>query len=308
MKLAILSDVHGNVDALDAALGDARAQRVDGYLLLGDYIFDMPFSAEVVRRLRALPDAHIVKGNKEGYLDALARQSQADWTAEQLAVIYQTYRELSASDRAWLSALPERLTLELPSGRRLCALHALELPAARVHGEFGSSGSFARAFDARMARGDYESGIARYLSAHAAECCARAGADVVAFGHTHLQGCGWADGRALVNPGACGQPMDGRVGAPYAILHDERELRLELRRPQYDAERAIARARATSISRAGEIWSELVFRSLRSARDCFTPQLDMARALADARGQSGGPFSNDVWRDAYARVRAQYGA
>lgn len=303
MKLAILSDVHGNIDALDAALGDARAQQVDGYLLLGDYIFDMPFSQAVVRRLRELPRAHIIKGNKEGYLDALARQSQDEWTALQLAVIYQTYRELSAADRAWLSALPEQATLALPSGRRLYATHALELPRRN---EFNSSGEYARSFDERRARGaDYDRGMAGYLSACAAQCCARVGADVVAFGHMHLQGCGAADGRLLLNPGACGQPMDGRVGAPYAILHDGRELRVELRRPRYDVERAISRARTTTISRAGEIWSELVFRALRSARDSMTPLFDIARELAHERGQTGTPYRNDTWRDAYERFSAR---
>lgn len=300
MKLAIISDVHGNVDALDAVLDDARAQGADEYLLLGDYIFDMPFSQAVVRRLRELPRAHIIKGNKEGYLDALARQPQDEWTALQLAVIYQTYRELSASDRAWLSALPERLTLDMPSGRRLCAVHALSLPESAG---FASSGEFSRLLDAG---GGLGADMARYLSAAAPDACARAGADIVAFGHTHLQGCGCADGRALINPGACGQPMDGEVGAPYALLSDARELRIELRRPQYDVERAIERARATSIARAGDIWSEIVFRALRSGRDEMEPLFAIARRVAAERGQTGGLYSNDTFRDAFERLRASW--
>lgn len=309
MKLAILADIHGNIDALDAALDDARTQQVDGYLFLGDYIFDMPFSTDVVRRLRELPHARIIKGNKEGYLDDLARQSQDGWTAQRLAVIYQTYRELNASDRTWLSALPAQLTFTLPSGRSIYAVHAIELPAPRMRNEFNSSGEFAQSLDGRAACGDdYDLRMTGYLGAHAAECCARAGADIVAFGHTHLQGCGGACGRMLVNPGACGQPMDGIAGAPYAILHDGPELRIERRRVQYNIDRAIERARTTSISRAGRIWSELVWRSLRSGRDNFTLQFDIARALAAERGQTDGLNQNDTWRDAYERFKAMYGA
>ena len=59
MKIALISDIHGNIDALEAVLNDACTQGVEMYAFLGDYIFDMPFANDVVRRIRALPDPQL---------------------------------------------------------------------------------------------------------------------------------------------------------------------------------------------------------------------------------------------------------
>ena len=94
MKIALISDIHGNIDALEAVLKDAQVQGVEGYAFLGDYIFDLPFANDVVRRIRALPNATFISGNKEALLDRLAGEDQSTWTHNQVGVIYQTYREL----------------------------------------------------------------------------------------------------------------------------------------------------------------------------------------------------------------------
>ena len=106
MKIALISDIHGNIDALEAVLKDAQVQGVEGYAFLGDYIFDLPFANDVVRRICALPNATFISGNKEALLDRLAGEDQSTWTHNQVGVIYQTYRELSEADRNWLRALP----------------------------------------------------------------------------------------------------------------------------------------------------------------------------------------------------------
>ena len=54
-RTAILSDIHGNLPALEAVLADARGQSIDRYVLLGDYVFDLPWSNEVCQALMALP-------------------------------------------------------------------------------------------------------------------------------------------------------------------------------------------------------------------------------------------------------------
>ena len=71
MRTAVISDVHGNYPALAAVLKDAYENKVDKFIFTGDYIFDVPFSNEVVRLLMEMKagesdNAHIIKGNKEG--------------------------------------------------------------------------------------------------------------------------------------------------------------------------------------------------------------------------------------------------
>ena len=49
MRIAIISDVHGNYPALLSVVEDAVSNHVDKFIFAGDYIFDLPFSNEVVR-------------------------------------------------------------------------------------------------------------------------------------------------------------------------------------------------------------------------------------------------------------------
>ena len=79
MRTAIISDVHGNYPALLRVIEDSRANDVEQFVFIGDYIFDLPYSNEVTRLIMNLDNAHIIKGNKESSLFALAKSDQKDW-------------------------------------------------------------------------------------------------------------------------------------------------------------------------------------------------------------------------------------
>ena len=51
MKYAVISDIHGNMDALDAVLADAEKQSADIFLFAGDYCLSMPFPEQAVQRI-----------------------------------------------------------------------------------------------------------------------------------------------------------------------------------------------------------------------------------------------------------------
>lgn len=305
VRIALISDIHGNADALRAVLNDARAQGVDRYAFLGDMIFDMPFSGEVLDIVRALPEAVFVRGNKEHYLDNLAGQDMAGWTDEQMGVIYQTYRELDAEAIAWLRGLPDELTLELPSGRKLHCLHAI--PQLRRNGRtrYNSSSMFASEYAAHgFSRQEYLDGLSRFYEDEIARECAGYGADAIAYGHDHIQGWGMCAGSLVVDAGSAGIPLDCDARAAYTILEDGRELRAIERRVGYDVDAAIARARNTSISRAGAVWSALTFRQLRTAQDCVGSFFAELRQLEAERPDME---KNARLHAAYERLKAMCG-
>ncbi len=62
-KIAILSDIHGNMTAFSAVLKDAQAHHADEYWFLGDLFLPGPGAAKLWDRLHALPLTHLVKGN-----------------------------------------------------------------------------------------------------------------------------------------------------------------------------------------------------------------------------------------------------
>jgi 3',5'-cyclic AMP phosphodiesterase CpdA len=86
-RFAVLSDVHGNLMALEAVLADIEAQGApDAYLVLGDLAAFCPWPAESLARLQELPEVSFLQGNTDRYLVTGRRpqtppvQSPADWT------------------------------------------------------------------------------------------------------------------------------------------------------------------------------------------------------------------------------------
>jgi|GEM_PF-6264261 len=139
MKIAILSDVHGNYPALVKVVADARANQVEQFVFVGDYIFDLPFTNEVAELLMGMDNARVIKGNKEEYLVDWSKSDQRDWIYDQLGGMYQTFRDCSKESLDYLLRLPEECYLPLDNGDVLYATHFLKdcnLGAKKI---FGSS-------------------------------------------------------------------------------------------------------------------------------------------------------------------------
>ncbi len=120
MRLGIVSDIHGNLASLDAAL--ALMGPVDEVLCAGDLVSGFRFSNEVVARLREI-GARVVLGNHD--LDVLGPHGER-------------VRESPATDPAllrWLAEQPVRLDTRI-GGRRLTMFHAApEEPLEYVYAE-----------------------------------------------------------------------------------------------------------------------------------------------------------------------------
>src|SRR5687768_4926791 len=101
MRYLVLTDIHGNVDALEAVL--AAAGVVDAHLVLGDVVGYGAGPNEVIERVRALAPAAIIRGNHDKVIAGLevpesfnpAALQSATWTAE----------TLTPDHREWLANL-----------------------------------------------------------------------------------------------------------------------------------------------------------------------------------------------------------
>ena len=197
MRIAVLSDIHGNLAALDAVLGDIAGRSVDATVNLGDILSGPLQPAETADRLMAL-DLPTIRGNHERQLltQPPERMEASDAYAQ---------ARLTERHRAWLASLPA--TLWLADDLFLC--HGT--PASDIQ-------YFLETVEPAGAR-----------AADAAEVRARAGdvpAALILCGHTHLpRAHRLDDGRLVVNPGSVGLPAydDGRpyphameAGSPHA--------------------------------------------------------------------------------------------
>jgi predicted phosphodiesterase len=197
--LALLYDIHGNLPALEAVLGDADQAGASSYLLGGDYALFGPWPAETVTRLRELPDAQWLRGNGERWT---ASPADAPDNETVQGAISACHDALGEPDVATLAALPEMVEI----GETL-ACHAS--PVSDVRSFFP---------DPAPDEDELLAGIE---------------APRLIFGHTHLPFIRMtSDGIELVNPGSVGMPFDGDPRAAYALVRPDG--RVEHRRVGYN--------------------------------------------------------------------------
>jgi predicted phosphodiesterase len=237
MRLAILSDVHANLEALTATLQGISREAVDRIVCLGDII---GYNANPVECLALLRDAGAlcVAGNHER-----AVTGQLPRAAMPRAVtrsVQWTRRQLDSEMLDFLAQLPS----ELHVSPGLVAVHgALHAPHHRETLYLDSEERRRLSFEA--------------LTVHAS------GARLCAFGHTHLLGIfAYRDGRELAhegdeivlqadtlylfNPGTIGQPRTAERRATFMVLDMARHT-IAIRRVHYDAEAALAKTRRAGL-------------------------------------------------------------
>jgi predicted phosphodiesterase len=234
--LALLADVHGNLEALDAVLEDIDRRAPGAHLVCaGDVVGYGPDPEACLDRLLARR-ATIVRGNHEEMVLGL-RDDRHCVAAGILAVAW-TRERLSPAARRALRALP--------------AVAETEGAVVVCHGDLDDAGV-------------YVSDFPRARSALARLQAARPQARILVCGHTHeavALGRHGALGaaapgatlefedaeRALVNPGAVGQTRDGTVGARYALLDPTADRpRVSFVAVPYDSATTVAKLRAAGL-------------------------------------------------------------
>jgi predicted phosphodiesterase len=227
MRSAVISDIHGNCIALDAALADLKPERVDQTVCLGDAIQGGPQPIEVVARLREL-NCPVVMGNADYFLlngEDNGAESISDERQKQLdAVRAWQLALLSAEDLAFIRAFQPTIRLPLDDERFLLCYH-------------GSPLSFHHIILPQTA--DEE--VRQYLQPQQNT--------IYTGGHTHMQFVRHFGRSFHFNPGSVGfayrhdQSEDDFHADPwaeYAILTvTQGRLALEFRRVAFDAARLI---------------------------------------------------------------------
>lgn len=226
MRYALLSDIHGNLPALEAVLADLRARDdVDGVYHLGDLVGYSPWPNEVVERLVAAGIAGVA-GNYDStvatdYKHCGCRSESA--RQEELAHIsYEfTRARVSPSVKRVLAALPFRLDLKPLGG------HVAGPTVTLVHATPPSNLVYVT-----------EDRTDEFLARMAQQAGLKAG-DVIAFGHTHKPWTRVVDGVTFINTGSVGRPKDGDWRAGYVVLDvGATAPRVEFVRVAYDVEAA----------------------------------------------------------------------
>ncbi|HSI86907.1 MAG TPA: metallophosphoesterase family protein [Candidatus Methylacidiphilales bacterium] len=220
MKWAIFSDIHGNLEALEAVMRDMEITKPDKLYCMGDIVGYGTNSPECLEAVRAL-GCPVLRGNHDE--EAALDRPVDNYSLPARAGMLLARKQLSHEQKAWLSALP--YTLELPG-------------VTLVHASLHDPTEFIYILDALLATSHFEWQSKAYCF----------------HGHTHVPVI-WrhednelAQGLAArgvieleanrhynINVGSVGQPRDFDPRASYVIFEPE-EYRLEYRRIEYPIE------------------------------------------------------------------------
>lgn len=235
VQIALLSDVHANLQALDAVLADIAAQPgIAGRYHLGDLVGYQANPNEVTARLVAegIPG---VAGNYDStvamhYKHCGCRSEnprQEELAHESFAW---TLANVSETTRATLAALPFRLDVK-PLGGHVAGPTVILLHATPSNNLVYVTEDRSDDFLRKMAE----------------QAAARAG-DVIAFGHTHKPWQRMVDDILFVNTGSVGRPKDGDPRAGWTLLTlGDGAPRAEQRRVPYDIEGACSAIAAAGL-------------------------------------------------------------
>lgn len=226
MKIAIISDIHGNVKALDAVLSRLEKENIDKILCLGDCIGGAPRSEEVIQRLISLDNKLlIVRGNREKYIiegmPKIVHDEKIRVSNEQINRNEWIKNELSDLSIKFIHNLPKELTYDVGGFKIYMA-----------HYPMMDDGSFRKHIKGASLMQNEE----MFLGIDA---------DIYLYGHTHEKIYNSNNDKVYINPGALGCPLDTNF-APYGILYvNDNDVHYEQLHAEYDVQEVIDDIKST---------------------------------------------------------------
>jgi putative phosphoesterase len=226
-KIALLSDIHGNIGALKAVIEDARSLGVNYFLNAGDSVGFGAYPNKVVKLLESADFLSVIGNFDLNVIECREKEEPikniAIWTA---------VKSLKRSTCELLQLLPQEIRFET-HGKRLLLTH-------------GSAASIEERIDKDTPQSRLE------------ELSSLTNADVIVFGHTHSQLDRTLGNVHFINPGSVGRPDDGDPRAEYAILGFE-PFSVEFRRVVYNLEPLVNKIRRQGLP---EVFAQIFLRGV----------------------------------------------
>ncbi|WP_138419906.1 metallophosphoesterase family protein [Aquibacillus sediminis] len=216
MRIAFLSDIHGNATALDAVLQDIKTKQVDKTVVLGDIAYRGPEPKRSIELVQQL-DATVIKGNADEWIVRGVKQGEVPEQALELMTKERDWAvaQLEQSEMDYLANLPTE-TYFTEQGVNFHGFHATPtslfanvLPDAKDE-EIEST---------LMGNND---------------------ADVYLYGHIHKPYIRYINGKTIMNLGSVGLPFDGLAKASYALVDvNDGNVTTSIQRVDYDLHKTI---------------------------------------------------------------------
>jgi putative phosphoesterase len=195
MKIAIISDIHGNLPALKTVLNDIEIRKVDQVICLGDLVDFAPWPNEVIDLIRSQKIMTVMGNHDERIafnlpIIPLAKHSAGE-TKDRNKAIDHSKTVITQDNKQYLAALPKNIILQFEDTTLYCTHASPE-------------------------------GINEYLYEYDDDLLQRrlqdTGADVLIIGHTHFSFIRDIAGKKVINAGSVGRSKEAGRKACYVII------------------------------------------------------------------------------------------
>jgi putative phosphoesterase len=210
MSVAVLSDIHGNICALNAVLSDIKSLNISDIVFLGDLVISGPSPWEVFQELRSLNPRCWVKGNTDDWFAEITDEWSP--TTKQEEKIYKNYifarNHLDRESIDFLLKLPEN-----------CSFEAAGVTILAVHGS-------PRSISEGIGKNNRHDELIAIFS--------NIEESVIVSGHSHVPFIGKVVNKVIFNVGSIGMPLDGDNRASYGIIKIKKQTpKCSIRRVTY---------------------------------------------------------------------------
>ena len=313
MKYAIISDIHGNLPALELVMKNAKENNIDFFIFVGDYFLSNPFPDECMTIIRSIENKYIIRGNEEAYLENLIGKEQSTWTDGQMQISYYCYRAISDENLNYVLSLPSNLNFTDNNIDIFIAHSSAEFIEDCEHKEWSTAQLVAKCRIQTLTKDMLNSEIQTYFDNDDTFRSVISSMDsgVYIFGHSHIQ-WNWQsdDGKiTLINPGSCGLPLDGiRNSIPYTILEisDNGHVTIEEKRLPFSMEDYIDILKKSDQYEKANVWTKIIIKELNSGFEHLYFFLRYVEEYADKIGDTRRPFAVDTWEKAYELWEKEY--
>jgi putative phosphoesterase len=228
MRIAFISDIHGNFTALEAVLADINSQSIDQVICLGDVITLGPQPIEVLNTLRKLRCVYI-KGNHDAAVLNPERAAQYQITSHLIPDLHWCKGQLSANELKFIDSFKSTHKINLPNGNSILAFHGSPLSFTDIIQATTPPEILDLYFDGLKA-------------------------DIFIGGHSHIQMVRRYDDKLILNSGSIGNafrfpyspgnPVDLLPWAEYMIINQSgSSLNIDSRRVYFDTDELLKKVK-----------------------------------------------------------------
>ena len=258
MKIAVLSDIHGNYKAFQICVEYALAQGIRTFFFLGDYVAEFPYpqrTMEMLYEMKIKYDCYFIRGNKEDYWLDRRDNPNCIWKDgnHTVGAMKYTYENQTERDLEFYETLP------------ICQKVALEgaEPIMLCHG------STERNNQKMLPENDETKRIME-------ECTCK----YILCGHTHGQMTIEHAGKVLWNPGAVGVPKNSGGKTQFMILHQKgEEWEPEFVSLEYEKEQILKELQESGLEQMAPYWTQITRQLLQTGQVTHASSLGYAMQM-----------------------------